>query len=420
MKQMLLHGGQNCVQAAVMTDGRLIEFYNERSSGKQWVGNVYKGRVVNVLPGMQAAFVDIGQGKNAFLYIDDMLHPNLERQPKDKPSISELLKTGQEVIVQVMKEPLGGKGARVTTHYSLPGRYLVYMPNAGYVGVSRKIGTEQERARLRQIGESICGEEEGVIMRTIAESVDEQSLRHDAEQLREKWKRVEAMAASAPVPSELYCDADLLQRVIRDMLTTETDEIWIDHPALFEETVAIVSQMAPSLTGRVRLYESGCGQPMFERYAVDEQLERAFEPRIRLASGGDLVCDQTEALTVIDVNTGKFTGHHDLEDTVFRTNLEAADEIARLLRLRDIGGIIIIDFIDMEQEQHRELVKQRLEQLIRQDRTKCHVVGWTRLGLLEMTRKKSRENIMNQLAQPCEACKGKGKIYISLSRSIYT
>ncbi|GGG20323.1 Rne/Rng family ribonuclease [Paenibacillus abyssi] len=414
MKQMLLHGEPNLTQTAVLENGKLIEFYMERSSDRKWVGNVYKGRVVNVLPGMQAAFVDIGQGKNAFLYIDDVLHPNLEKQPQAKPSISEVLHPGQELIVQVMKEPLGGKGARVTTHYSLPGRYLVYMPHADYVGVSKRIGSEQERMRLRVIGEEMCESGEGVILRTAAEKVDADALRQDCQSRRELWKQLIAAAEEAAAPAELHSEAGLLQRMFRDMLTPETDEIWINDDGIFEESLRWIRQMAPQLETRVRLFKERASADLFAVFGVHEQLNKAFDHRITLASGGDLAWDQTEALTVIDVNTGKFTGHQDLEDTVFRTNMEAAEEIARLLRLRDIGGIIIIDFIDMELEQHRDEVKRRLEQLVRVDRTKCHVLGWTRLGLLEMTRKKARESIVGQWVEPCSICKGKGKIFIGL------
>ncbi|BBH19259.1 hypothetical protein Back11_06040 [Paenibacillus baekrokdamisoli] len=411
MKRMIVHGQKELLQIAVVDEGRLIEFYMEQSENAgQLVGSVFKGRIVNVLPGMQAAFVDIGLAKNAFLYIDDVLHPHLERQPLVKPAIDQLLKVGQEIVVQVMKEPLGSKGARVTTHFSLPGRFLVYMPHADYVGVSKKVNGEHERGRMRIVGESIRQQGEGVIMRTAAEGESNESLKADVKFLRELWQGIEALAVTASSPIELHREADLVHRLVRDLLTTEMDEVWIDDQASYQKTESIMKQMAPSMVARMRLFEMQGSATLFQQYRIDEQLHEAFERRIRLHNGGDLVLDQTEALTVIDVNTGKFVGTSDLEDTVFRTNMEAVDQIARLIRLRDIGGIIIIDFIDMELEEHRNQIIQRLELLIRQDRTRCQVVGWTRLGLVEITRKKVREHAMTKMLETCPICKGRGKI----------
>lgn len=411
MKQMLIHGQSDMLQTAIMQEGQLIEYDMEKSAAAgQLVGSIYKGRVINVLPGMQAAFVDIGLNKNAFLYIDDVLHPNLERQPKEKPPITGLLKPGQEVVVQVMKEPLGSKGARVTTHYSLPGRFLVYMPHADYVGVSKKVNGEQERGRLRSIGESIRQPGEGVIMRTAADSESYDALQSDLQFLRELWNGIEQRAKAGTAPAELHREAGLAHRLVRDLLTAEMDEVWIDDPGRYGEMERLMRGMAPAMLPRLKLYEQGNKVSIFDRYKVNEQLHRAFERRIQLSCGGDLVWDQTEALTVVDVNTGKFVGTSDLEDTVFRTNMEAAELIARLLRLRDVGGIVIIDFIDMEEHAHREQIMERLEQMMRNDRTKCQVVGWTRLGLLELTRKKVREHALSPRQETCSVCKGRGKL----------
>ncbi len=411
MKRMIVHGQKEMLQVAVVDGNRLIEFYMEKTDNAvHLVGSVFKGRIVNVLPGMQAAFVDIGLSKNAFLYIDDLLHPHLERQPAVKPTIEQLLSPGQEIVVQVMKEPLGSKGARVTTHFSLPGRFLVYMPNADYVGVSKKVNGEHERARMRVAGESIRQKGEGVIMRTAAESESNESLQADVQFLRELWHGIERRAIHASTPAELHREADLGHRLVRDLLTSEMDEIWMADQESYMKTEAVMQEMAPSLVKRMRLFEKQGPVSLFQQYRINEQLQEAFERRIRLSNGGDLVWDQTEALTVIDVNTGKFVGTSDLEDTVFRTNMEAVDQIARLIRLRDAGGIIIIDFIDMELEEHRDQILQRLEQLVRQDRTKCQVVGWTRLGLLELTRKKVREHAMHQMLETCSTCKGRGKV----------
>ncbi|GGD54640.1 Rne/Rng family ribonuclease [Paenibacillus nasutitermitis] len=415
MKQMLVHKEKDRLQIAILDNGRLAEFYMETADkANQLVGSIFKGRIVNVLPGMQAAFVDIGLAKNAFLYIDDVLHPHLEQQPKEKPAITQLLRAGQGILVQVVKEPLGGKGARVTTHFSLPGRFLVYMPHAAYVGVSKKVKTEQERARLRSLGERHREAEEGIILRTAAESENSDALLADVRFLRELWQGIQARATDAAVPAELHREAGLSHRLVRDLLSVELDELWIDDQDFYTETEALIKQMAPTMQSRLRLYDqahaSHSSVGLLNRYQVNHQLQEAFDRRIRLVCGGDLVWDQTEALTVIDVNTGRFVGSRDLEDTVFRTNMEAAEQIARLLRLRDIGGIIIIDFIDMEQETHREQIARLLEGLLRHDRTKCQVVGWTRLGLLELTRKKVREHAMSQLLEICPVCKGRGRV----------
>ncbi|MFC4809010.1 Rne/Rng family ribonuclease [Paenibacillus sp. GCM10023250] len=404
MKKMLVHGQKDMLQIAIVDDHVLQEYYMEKTEhAGQLVGSIYKARVVNVLPGMQAAFVDIGLPKNAFLYIDDVLHPHLDRQPKEKPQINRLLQPGQELLVQVMKEPLGGKGARVTTHFSLPGRFLVYMPIADYIGVSKKVSTEAERSRMRAIGERIRLSGEGVIMRTAAEGESVESLEGDVRFLRELWQEIRHRGEAASAPMLLHRDADLVHRLVRDLLTAEIDEIWIDDGAVFRKTKSMMKRLAPAMLPRLRLFEPVIGgASLFQQAHIHEQMQEACQRRYRLKSGGDLVWDATEALTVIDVNTGRFVGTSDLEDTVFRTNLEAAEQIARLLRLRDVGGIIIVDFIDMEQEQHREQVMGLLERSIRSDRTKCQVVGWTRLGLLEMTRKKVRE----QKALPAKEAAG--------------
>ncbi|WP_276352819.1 Rne/Rng family ribonuclease [Cohnella caldifontis] len=408
MKQLFVHCTREWTQLALLEDGRLAELSVEKTEAASLVGNLYKGRVVNVLPGMQAAFVDIGLSRNAFLYVDDALHHHLEKQPKDKPSISELLSPGDELIVQVMKEPLGGKGARVTTHYSLPGRWLVYMPDADYVGISKKIEAEAERTRLRALAEEIRGPEEGIILRTNAEGMSREAILSDLQSLRRTWEEALKRGEAVRAPAELHRDSGLVQRMVRDIVTPDTEELIFDDEARLEEGRAYLRAAAPELVGRVRLHRDSV--PLFERFGIKEQIDRAFHPRVRLASGGYLVWDQTEALTVIDVNTGKYTGSVDLEETVFRTNLEAAEEIARLLRLRDVGGIIIVDFIDMEKEEHRTLVEQKLEATMKRDRTKCQVVGWTRLGLLEITRKKARESVSSFFWETCPTCKGRGKI----------
>ncbi|MGZ9585126.1 Rne/Rng family ribonuclease [Paenibacillus marinisediminis] len=407
MNQIIVHCEEQITQMALLEQGQLIEYAVERAEKTMLVGSFFKGRVVNVLPGMQAAFVDIGHKKNAFLYVDDCLHPHLEKQPKQKPPISSMLRVGQELIVQVMKEPLGGKGARVTTHYSLPGRYVVYMPKADYVGVSKKIDRESERSRLKQLGDRIRKDEEGIIIRTVAQDVPTEMLEADIEALRKQWVRIMQRSLPAGVPSLLHHDLNMVERLIRDAFSRHVDELLIDDERELTHVLSFVRTFDPELSERVRVYHDRV--PIFKRYGISEQLETAFQRKIWLKSGGYLVWDQTEALTVVDVNTGKYTGTTHLEDTVYLTNMEAAEEIARLIRLRDIGGIIIIDFIDMNTEEHRQHVEERLEATIKKDRTKCLVVGWTKLGLLEITRKKVREQVMNRMYSVCPVCEGTGK-----------
>ena len=409
MKQLFVHCARNETQLALLEDGQLVEMNVERSAADSLVGNLYKGRIVNVLPGMQAAFVDIGLSRNAFLYVDDVLHHHLEKQPKDKPSIDELLSPGDALIVQITKDPLRGKGARVTTHYSLPGRWLVYMPEADYIGISRKIEQESERVRLRGLAEELLVDGEGVILRTNAEGESRAALEADLDSLRRRWTAALREGETAKPPAELHRDSGLMERMVRDIVTPDTEQLIFDDKRCLEEARAYLRQVAPGLEDRMSLYDAK-ELPLFDRFGISEQIHKAFHPHVRLPSGGYLVWDQTEALTVVDVNTGKYTGGSDLEDTVFHTNLEAASEIARLLRLRDLGGIIIVDFIDMTQEEHRLQIVHQLESLIRRDRTKCQVIGWTRLGLLEITRKKARESVSHYFQETCPTCKGRGMV----------
>ncbi len=411
MKQLVVHSEAEWTQAALLENGRLIEFAAERVQEHGTAGSFYKGRIVNVLPGMQAAFVDIGLKKNAFLYIDDMLPAHLERQPKTKPSIEQIARKGQQLLVQITKEPLGGKGARVTTHYSLPGRHIVYMPEADYVAVSKKIEPESERVRLKSLGEHMRSPGEGMILRTVAGGEPDQTLLDDLLQLRHQWKKIRAASEAAEAPNELYRDLNLVQRMIRDVFDPGSDEVIMDNAAQQERVRAYLEQALPGAETRILFYREPI--PLFEAYPVEHQLHRDFGRKIRLPGGGTLIWDQTEALTVVDVNTGKFTGADDrLETTVTDTNLEAAEEIARLLRLRDVGGIVIVDFIDMQEEQNRTRVWNRLEERLAKDRTQSHVVGWTKLGLLEMTRKKVRESVGGLFYESCATCGGTGRIMI--------
>lgn len=407
MKRIVLQSGQDMTRMALLEDGKVVEFDMERPYERQQAGSLYLGRVVNVLPGMQAAFVDIGMERNAFLYIDDLLPAHLEKQPAVKPTIGQLVKPGQTLVVQVDKEPSGTKGARVTTHFSLPGRWLVYMPHADYVAVSRKIESEGEKRRLKALGEDMRKGEEGVILRTVSAGQPAEALLHDLSLLRERWMSIAAAAKEAKAPSLLYRDSDLLQRTFRDLIRDDVDDIVVDTAEAAGRLRELLRPAAPAMAERIRVHRGG--EPLFEAFGVTEQLERAFRRKVWLPSGGYLIVDHMEALTVVDVNTGKYTGTVALEETVLHTNLEAAEELARLLRLRNIGGIVIVDFIDMEKESNKAAVLDRMTETVRRDRIKTNVVGWTKLGLLELTRRKSRDNWSELFVQTCPHCQGKGR-----------
>jgi ribonuclease G len=411
LQKIIIHSMNHETRVAVTEDDQLVELMMERSEERRLVGSIYKGKVMNVLPGMQAAFVDIGIGKNGFLYIDDVLPANEAALPDVKPNINQLLTVGQEILVQVTKEPLGSKGARVTTHLSLPGRMLVYMPHADYVGVSRRIEDDQERERLRELSESIRQKGEGIIVRTVAEGIDEEEFLKDLHFLRGLWKKMMTENDSLKPPSCVYRDLDLTARTIRDLMTQEVERLVIDRRELVQRAQDLLTYISPHLVEKVTLYQGN--EPIFHHFHIENELDKSLRRKVWLKSGGYLIIDHTEALTVIDVNTGKFTGHHDLEDTVVKTNLEAAKEAARQIRLRDIGGIIIIDFIDMVQDGHRSNVLEVLEAEFKKDRTKSHIYGLTRLGLVEMSRKKVRQNLEEILLCPCPVCDGAGKVLTS-------
>ncbi|MBO8172551.1 MAG: Rne/Rng family ribonuclease [Bacillaceae bacterium] len=406
LNQIIVNCKNRETRVAVTEKGRLVELFIERPAEKRVVGNVYKGRVADVVPGMQAAFVDIGIDKNAFLYVDDCF-PGGSR-PADRIKIQEVLKEGQEILVQVTKEPLGTKGARVTTHITLPGRFMVYVPGHEEIGVSRRIVNEQERERLRDLAQSLCNPGEGIIIRTAAEGIAEEELREDLESLRARWHNVSERARIITAPASVYEDLTLVPRIIRDLFRDDIDEIIIDSRRDYHQVLEALKTSIPGLESKMKLHRDN--KSIFDAYQIEHEIEKALRPKVWLKSGGYIVINQTEALASIDVNTGKYTGGHDLEETVLKTNLEAAAEIARQLRLRDIGGIVIIDFIDMQQENNRELVIKELEAQLKKDRTKSHILGITRLGLVEMTRKKVRRNLREVLTVSCPCCAGEGRI----------
>nr|WP_275581941.1 Rne/Rng family ribonuclease [Brevibacillus fulvus] len=400
-------------RAAVLEEERLAEFYMETGESQEKMGNIYLGRVVDVLPSMQAAFIDIGQEKNAFLYIDDALPHNWQegKRDKPKPNIRELVHSGQQLLVQVNKEATGTKAPRVTTQLGIPGRTIVYMPNSDQqVSVSRKIKSERERQRLQQTTAALLQASEGAIVRTLAEGLDAEQIAHEWMYLRAAWQEALEKSRNNKIPALVYQDTDLLNRIIRDLFADDVSELWIDQHEAYKQAKKMVAALYPHLQNRVRFYQGR--QSLFDHYQVEAEIDKALRRQVWLKSGGYLIIDFTEAMTVIDVNTGKYTGKsaQQLEETVTKTNLEAAKEIARQLRLRDIGGIIIIDFIDMKQPSNRERVLQTLQAEMEKDRTTSYVVGMTQLGLVEMTRKKSRQSIGEALTRLCPTCEGKGRV----------
>ena len=398
-------------QIAVLEDGVLVEHYVNRTTHQSYVGNVYLGKVQNVLPSMEAAFVDIGKGRNAVLYAGEVNFDasGLEGQPK---RIESALKAGQSVIVQVTKDPMGHKGARLTSQISLPGRYLVYVPGASMTGISRKL-PDTERNRLKHILKKVTPENAGVIVRTAAEGAAEAELDRDVTRLAAQWENIEKKAKTATAPALLYGEPDLTIRVVRDVFNEDFSKLIVSGDDGWDVIDEYVRYVAPHLADRLTRWpgDADGDDDVFAAYRIDEQLAKALERKVWLPSGGSLVIDRTEAMTVIDVNTGKFTGQGgNLEETVTRNNLEAAEEIVRQLRLRDVGGIVVIDFIDMVLESNRELVLRRLLECLARDRTKHQVAEVTSLGLVQMTRKRVGAGLLEAFSEPCECCNGRGVI----------
>ena len=385
----------------------LVEHYVDKASHQSYVGNVYLGKVQNVLPSMEAAFVDIGKGRNAVLYAGEVNFDASGLEGESK-RIESALKSGQSILVQVTKDPIGHKGARLTSQVSLPGRYLVYVPGATMTGISRKL-PDTERSRLKQILKKVMPENAGVIVRTAAEGASEEELPHDVARLAAQWEAIERKAKTASAPDLLYSEPDLTLRVVRDIFNEDFTKLVIASDSEWDLVDEYVRYVAPHLSDRMERWDDD--KDVFAAYRIDEQLAKALDRKVWLPSGGSLVIDHTEAMTVIDVNTGKFTGQGgNLEQTVTRNNLEAAEEIVRQLRLRDLGGIIVIDFIDMVLESNRELVLRRLLECLARDRTKHQVAEVTSLGLVQMTRKRVGSGLLEAFSVPCEHCNGRGVI----------
>jgi ribonuclease G len=413
VREMLISHDSSETRVAVLEDGVLVEFYLERAK-RSVVGNVYLARVRDVLPGMQAAFVDIGLEKNAFLYVDEVVTGD---GAVDVPrrEISQLLSPGQQVVVQVLKDPMGTKGARVTTDVTLPGRFLVLMPFSSFIGISRKL-PEPERERLHDLITEAAPPGAGLIVRTAAAGASDKDLLSDLEFLQRLWKRVQHQASEALAPEVIYTEMDLALRFVRDVFGDDFRRLLVDDRATYDKVVSFLKKTSPHLVKRVTHYRERV--PMFDYFGADQQIDAVLERTVRLPSGGYIAIDQTEALTAIDVNTASFTGRRSLEDTILRTNLEAATEVVRQLRLRDIGGIIVIDFIDMEDSAHRLEVQERFNGALERDRTKTRAGEISRLGLVEMTRKNVTDGLYNVLTEPCPTCKGQGRVLSDATRRI--
>ncbi len=407
-REMLVRQIADRTQIAVIEDGVMVEHYVNRNSNVSYVGNVYLGRVQNVLPSMEAAFVDIGKGRNAVLYAGEVNWDAAGISESDPRKIETVLKSGQSVLVQVTKDPIGQKGARLTSQISLPGRYVVYVPGGGMSGISKRL-PETERTRLKAILKNLIPEEAGVIVRTAAEGVSEEDLTNDVARLKAQWDDIYTKSQNPNFhpPAALYQEPDLAVRVIRDIFNEDFRKLTVQGSSAWDEVTNYLGFIAPELTTKIEKYV-GTGD-LFADFRVEEQLAKAFDRKVYLPSGGSLVIDRTEAMIVIDVNTGKFIGKGgNLEETVTKNNLEAAEEIARQLRLRDLGGIVVIDFIDMILESNREMVLRRLVESLGRDRTKHQVAEVTSLGLVQMTRKRVGQGLIEAFSTTCDACSGRG------------
>lgn len=413
-------------RVARLEDRRLVEFWLERPHQQSLVGNIYKGRVSRVVPGMGAAFIDVGLERDAFLYVADVLTPPLADEDSDsadeetealppnsevvpeRPRIEDLLQVGQELLVQVKKDPLSSKGARVTSHLALAGRYLVRLPTMSHCGVSRRIQPETERERLRAIANEVLPAGEGWIVRTAAHGASVAQLERDRDLLQKRWKHLEEQAALSGAPRLLETELDLVGRVIRDHVPAQGAELLVADRPTWERLLQELPTQAPELLEQLHL-ESGF-PPLFDRFAIEKQLDEALNPRVSLPSGGSIVIHTTEALVAIDVNSGRFTGERNLEATALATNLEAIEEIVRQIRLRDLGGILVLDLIDMEKEENRRLVFERLRQLLERDRSRPRLLTISEFGLVQMTRKRSRPNLEQLLTEVCSCCEGRRRV----------
>ena len=420
-QDILINWSPQETRVAIVENGAVQELHVERTLERGLVGNVYLGKVARVLPGMQSAFIDMGLERAAFLHVADVWHrqpegeaPQFARNGQPPVPIEKQVFEGQPLMVQVIKDPIGTKGARLSTQISIAGRLLVFLPQDDHLGVSQKIPSDQRdalRGRLQNLVGAAGG---GFILRTNGEDASDAELAEDIAYLRKTWARIRAASTSLPATSLLHQDLSLLQRVLRDLVSEETQTIRIDSNEQFAVLQAFGREFMPQAAERLQLYKGE--RPIFDLFNVDDEIEKALGRRVELKSGGYLIVDQTEALTTIDVNTGGFVGARNFDDTIFKTNLEASQAIARQLRLRNLGGIIIVDFIDMGREDHRDAVLGEFRKQLARDRVKTMAAGFSQLGLVEMTRKRTRESLAHMLCEPCEACKGKG--IVKTARSV--
>ncbi|MCO5305238.1 MAG: Rne/Rng family ribonuclease [Microthrixaceae bacterium] len=409
---MNVHVGSDATHIAILEGRSLVEHFVSRPSDdvSQIHGNIYVGRVENVLPGMEAAFIDIATPKNAVLYRSDVQYDpdDIESKGGDQPRIEDVLKARQLIVCQVTKNPIAHKGARLTQEVSLPGRFVVLVPNSRTFGISKRL-PDNERKRLRQILDKVKPERHGLIVRTAAENITADEIERDVARLARQWEQIEALAAEQQRPGLIYREPEMAVRIIREEFNSEYRSVLIDDRALFDDMHDYVAAVAPALVDRVQFFDPDTESlPMFERFHVTEQLVKALDRKVWLPSGGSLIIEHTEALTVIDVNTGRNVGSSSLEETVFRNNLEAAEEIARQLRLRDIGGIIVIDFVDMEVKENRDKVVKAFRDALSRDKTRTQVFNISELGLVEMTRKRIGEGLLESVADRCDHCDGRG------------
>ena len=426
-KEMIVSSTGHETLVAILEDDLVAEIFVERERQRGVVGNVYKGRVSKVLPGMQSAFVDIGLERDGFLYVGEVVDPlgefdrlesgEDEREPRDErtqPRIEDLLREGQEILVQVVKEPLGTKGARLTSHLTMAGRFLVFMPTVDHIGVSRKIESREERHRLREIVREFRearGFTGGVIIRTAAAGRPKEDILSDLEAFHKTWTEIRQRAESSRAPAVVYREQSLVSKLLRDLLTDEFQAIRIDNPQEYQRVLELVERIMPDLAPRVKLYTKP--YPILEEYGVQAEIEKALKSKVWLKSGGSIVINQTEALVAIDVNTGRYVGKKSagrLEDTIVKTNLEAVKEIVRQIRLRDLGGIIVLDFIDMEEKKNRQKVLQAVEQELKKDRSPSKALAVSDFGLVIITRKRVKQSLERVLTEPCPYCSGTGVI----------
>ncbi len=441
-KKIITNVADHETRVALVEDETIVELFIERKGSRDSTGNIYKGRVQRVLPGMQAAFVDIGLNQAAFIYVDDVVRDNfadmedafscndVEEDPgsengheatlttKDKENIEDLIKEGQEVLVQVSKSPIGTKGARITSNISLPGRFLVLMPTSSHIGISRRIEDESERQRLKNIVSELSNNSSlGYIVRTAAEGVQKEKLAYEMGFLKDLWCNIQKKYQTAATPSLLHQELNISLRAVRDLLLQEAEKLVIDSIKDYQSVLAFLDTFNPSLKESVELFEGN--EPIFDSYNLEGDISRALKRKVWLKSGGYIVIEHTEALVAIDVNTGRYVGKYNLEETILKTNLEAVKEIAYQIRLRDIGGIIIIDFIDMEKKSNQEKVFSALNEAFTKDRSKTHILPISDMGIIQMTRKRTRKPLTRLLCDPCPYCDGEGYI-ISIKTICYS